>query len=363
MVRDNFWVVGQIGLFSRAQIASMRDRTKRRNYSEEAEEFRRDHARRRRYGLAQRHAQKLTHLYGSLAKAEAAIRRENEEARAARSRARGAAPTSCDPAGPEPLATATTRRTSVAQESGKSAQVKSEYAATEASRSTLTGSAQPRPKPDGPAQPRPAQRRPNQARPNPDGLTQAAPEVNGSEHATQCEQTEPEQTEPEASPHKQIGFEPLERALAETEPTGIDPGEEALTESKSTGIEPVEHALTKSKPTGPERGRNPASPSGQSDPDRIWNRSGNADRRQQRRLRPGSTKRHPGAARTSVHRPESARHARPEKGTGSSNSQVRRNSDRSGLGAAHQRSRKPLPAYLGREISPRPEGCREHVPP
>jgi hypothetical protein len=364
-VRDNFRVVGQIGLFSRAQITSMRDRTKRRNYSEEAEEFRRDHARRRRYGLAQRHAQKLTRLYGSPARAEAEIRREFEEARAARSRAREATPALPRP---EALAAATTRPASVVQEGSesghdRSAQAKSEHAAPEVSGSTRTGSAQPRPKPDGPAQPGPAQpgpaqpgpaqRRPDQARPaqtrpNPDGPTQSTPEANGFEHATQCEQTEPKQPEPDTSPHKQIGFEPLERALTETEPTGIGP---------------VEHALTESKPAGPGCGRNPASPSDQSGPDRIRNRSGNAGRRQQRRLRPGSTKRHPGAARKRVRRPESARHIQPAKGTRPSNRQARRNSSGSGLGAAHQRSRKPLPAYLGRTTSPRPEGCREHVPP
>src|SRR3954447_25118537 len=40
----------------------MRDRTKSRRYSPEAEQFRRDHARRRDWGLAQRHGLKLWRL-------------------------------------------------------------------------------------------------------------------------------------------------------------------------------------------------------------------------------------------------------------------------------------------------------------
>ena len=55
MVRNNL-VVGQIGLFTRAELATMRDTTRRRNYSAEAEQFRREHERHREWGLAQRHA-------------------------------------------------------------------------------------------------------------------------------------------------------------------------------------------------------------------------------------------------------------------------------------------------------------------
>lgn len=52
----------QLSLFSRAEISSMRDRTRRRNYSAGGEEFRREHARRRAWGLQQRHARKLNWL-------------------------------------------------------------------------------------------------------------------------------------------------------------------------------------------------------------------------------------------------------------------------------------------------------------
>ena len=54
----------QLSLFTRPATAAMRDRTKTRNYSPEKEEFRRDHARRRRWGLARRHAQKLCRTHG-----------------------------------------------------------------------------------------------------------------------------------------------------------------------------------------------------------------------------------------------------------------------------------------------------------
>src|SRR5450432_2123905 len=54
----------QLQLFSRPVTTAMRDRTKARNYSPGNEEFRRDHARRRRWGLARRHAQKLCQSHG-----------------------------------------------------------------------------------------------------------------------------------------------------------------------------------------------------------------------------------------------------------------------------------------------------------
>ncbi|HEX5201208.1 MAG TPA: hypothetical protein VFW27_14855, partial [Actinoplanes sp.] len=56
----------QLQLFTSAQLATMRDPTKRRNYSAEAEEFRREHQRHRAWGLTQRHARKLRSLYGHL---------------------------------------------------------------------------------------------------------------------------------------------------------------------------------------------------------------------------------------------------------------------------------------------------------
>jgi len=54
----------QLQLFTRPATAAMRDRTKARNYSPEKDEFRRDHARRRQWGLARRHAQKLCRSRG-----------------------------------------------------------------------------------------------------------------------------------------------------------------------------------------------------------------------------------------------------------------------------------------------------------
>ncbi len=54
----------QLQLFTRPAIAAIRDRTKGRNHSPAKEEFRREHARRRRWGLARRHAQKLCRSRG-----------------------------------------------------------------------------------------------------------------------------------------------------------------------------------------------------------------------------------------------------------------------------------------------------------
>jgi len=62
-VRDNWWV-RQLSLFDRATTTAMRDRTKSRNYSPERDEFRRDHERRRYWGLKRRHAEKLRRLHG-----------------------------------------------------------------------------------------------------------------------------------------------------------------------------------------------------------------------------------------------------------------------------------------------------------
>ena len=59
-VRDNNRM-RQLQLFTSAELARMRDRTKARNYSPERDEFRRDHERRRAFGLARRHAERLRH--------------------------------------------------------------------------------------------------------------------------------------------------------------------------------------------------------------------------------------------------------------------------------------------------------------
>ncbi len=64
-VRENvFMRYQQLQLFTRPVTVAMRDRTRWRNYSLEKEEFRVDHARRRRWGLRRRHARKLCRLHG-----------------------------------------------------------------------------------------------------------------------------------------------------------------------------------------------------------------------------------------------------------------------------------------------------------
>src|SRR5690349_7806404 len=60
-VRENLFM-RQGSLFSRAETAAMRDRTAARNYSAERDEFRREHERRRSWGLRRRHAEKLHRL-------------------------------------------------------------------------------------------------------------------------------------------------------------------------------------------------------------------------------------------------------------------------------------------------------------
>ncbi|UQU66913.1 hypothetical protein COUCH_11840 [Couchioplanes caeruleus] len=53
----------QLELFSTAELTVMRDRTASRRYCAAREEFRREHARRRMWGLARRHAAKLRRLH------------------------------------------------------------------------------------------------------------------------------------------------------------------------------------------------------------------------------------------------------------------------------------------------------------
>ncbi|MEU4242299.1 hypothetical protein [Actinoplanes sp. NPDC026619] len=64
-VRKNvFMRQRQLQLLTNSELAAMRDRTKARNYSAAADEFRREHARHRHWGLARRHAQKLCRSHG-----------------------------------------------------------------------------------------------------------------------------------------------------------------------------------------------------------------------------------------------------------------------------------------------------------
>jgi hypothetical protein len=86
-LRDNSGV-GQMSFFTAARTVSMRDRTKRRNYSAEAEEFRREQSVRRSWGLEQRHARKMSRQYGSVAAAWTAYQDRVDELQAAASSAR-----------------------------------------------------------------------------------------------------------------------------------------------------------------------------------------------------------------------------------------------------------------------------------
>jgi hypothetical protein len=67
----------QLQLFSSTELAGMRDRTAARNYSPEREEFRREHARHRAWGLIQRHNTRLRRLHGSSSASPAADAHDN----------------------------------------------------------------------------------------------------------------------------------------------------------------------------------------------------------------------------------------------------------------------------------------------
>jgi hypothetical protein len=395
-------VVGQIGLFSRAQIAGMRDRTKRRNYSEEAEEFRRDHARRRRYGLAQRHAQKLTRLYGSPARAEAEVRREFEEASAARSRAREAAQALPDSPRPEALAAATDRPASVRLKSIRSEPVRARREVNGCAQVRIT---QAEPQTSGPAQPESTQAEPQakgltqpestqtepqakgltqpestQTEPQAKGLTQpestqARPEIGecaqAGSAADESAQDGPKQDGPEASACEQAGSQqakPEAGGSMQVESAQVSPqrvqGKQIDPESGGPG--PGERV-----PIGPERVDNLAGVIDSSGQGRIL--SGSAGHRPQRRPCPRRPERHPGhlerpgkrrdAARRGLHRSRPTQHAGPGNGAELSDSRVRRHSGGIEAEGAFRRRGKPPATFLGRMRSSGPKSLRPHIPP
>jgi hypothetical protein len=61
-LRDNCFM-RQLSMFTRAQVAGMRDRTASRNHSPGRDQFRREHERHRAWGLARRHAERLRRLH------------------------------------------------------------------------------------------------------------------------------------------------------------------------------------------------------------------------------------------------------------------------------------------------------------
>lgn len=90
--------MGQLSLFSRDDIARMRDRTAARNYSAAGEEFRREHQRHRNWGLRRRHAQKLRHASpGGPASPTAPTTRNDPSRPAAAGPQRGSRPSSATP--------------------------------------------------------------------------------------------------------------------------------------------------------------------------------------------------------------------------------------------------------------------------
>jgi len=92
-------LIRQLQLFTTAELAKMRDRTKARNYSAERDEFRRTHERHRAWGLARRHAEKLRRLYGRSADPRPAATSKDDRTEDP-SPARTAPPTSRQAGGP-----------------------------------------------------------------------------------------------------------------------------------------------------------------------------------------------------------------------------------------------------------------------
>jgi len=62
----------QMSLFSRSEIAGMRDWSAARNHCPERDAFRREHERHRAWGLRRRHAEKLRHVRSAPPEAPAA---------------------------------------------------------------------------------------------------------------------------------------------------------------------------------------------------------------------------------------------------------------------------------------------------
>jgi hypothetical protein len=91
----------QLELLTPAQLATMRDRTRRRNYSAAAEGFRDTHQRHRAWGLTQRHARKLSRLYGTTANASTELRRRADELAPPSAPTRTAEPTASETVTPE----------------------------------------------------------------------------------------------------------------------------------------------------------------------------------------------------------------------------------------------------------------------
>jgi hypothetical protein len=94
----------QLELFTSAKLATMRDRTRRHNYSAKAEGFRDTHRRHRAWGLTQRHARRLSRLYGNTANASAAFRRRADELASPSAPTRTAEPAATEPTASEPVA-------------------------------------------------------------------------------------------------------------------------------------------------------------------------------------------------------------------------------------------------------------------
>jgi len=299
----------------------MRDRARRRNYSAEAEEFRREHARHREWGLTQRHARKLSRLYGSTANAAAAFQRRVDELTSASCSVRAVTPTSSEPVGPEPPASAPAVAEPVGPVGPKA--ITSEQAE--------------------PVQVEPEQAEPEQAEPE-----QAEPEQAEPEQIKPV-QAKPEQAKPQLA--EPVQAEPEQAEPVQAKPQLAEPEQAKPEQAKPEGVESegVAGAARVSGPRGPGNGSRC--------PDRRF-----CSRRPGRRG-PGRPGRPPGSAWKGPRRPESLRHIRPRTDPESPQSQARRPAGTTGVMNARRRRRTPVSPRPNRTTSPILRNCRDHIPP
>ncbi|MCW2141531.1 hypothetical protein BXY51_006115 [Actinoplanes cyaneus] len=151
-------MVAQMSLFSRGELAGMRDRTLARNYSAEAEKFRRDHERHRAWGLRQRHARKLVRAGWGASAAWAAVTAGEDQPR--QSAPVIAAPS--QPARPAASASAPAAAPSVGRSPGETP-----LSSQHVSGATTPSNPQLAPSSPGPAKPQVASSSPGPANPQP----------------------------------------------------------------------------------------------------------------------------------------------------------------------------------------------------
>ncbi|WP_211192511.1 hypothetical protein [Actinoplanes sp. TBRC 11911] len=253
--------MGQLQLFSAAQLAVMRDTTKRRNYSAEAEEFRVEHARHRRWGLAQRHARKLRRLYGQVPDDAEILAAWGKRAGAGQRPSPAGRPAPAGASGPGRLPPVRATRGHPVPADPRpelSAGSNGRPAAAELTDFVPTDPepAEPEPRePEAvepePADPKPREPKPREPEPEPGEPEPRQPEAVEPEPG-EPEPREPKPREPEPEPGEPEPRQPeaVEPEPGEPEPREPEPGDSAPGDSEAGELEPerVEAAAGASVP-------------------------------------------------------------------------------------------------------------------